>query len=29
VHRAMNELAWWNQYLKGGAGSRTSTSSPQ
>ena len=29
VHRAMNELAWWNQYLKGGGGARTSTSSPQ
>ena len=28
VHRAMNELAWWNQYLKGG-GAATRTSSQQ
>jgi dipeptidyl aminopeptidase/acylaminoacyl peptidase len=28
VHRAMNELAWWNQYLKGG-GAPTRTSSQQ
>jgi dipeptidyl aminopeptidase/acylaminoacyl peptidase len=27
VHRMLNELAWWNQYLKGGAAPRT-TSSP-
>jgi dipeptidyl aminopeptidase/acylaminoacyl peptidase len=25
VHRAMNELAWWNQYLKGAAVTRTSS----
>jgi dipeptidyl aminopeptidase/acylaminoacyl peptidase len=24
VHRALNELAWWNQYLKGGASQRSS-----
>jgi dipeptidyl aminopeptidase/acylaminoacyl peptidase len=27
VHRMLNELAWWNQYLKGGAATR-STSQP-
>jgi dipeptidyl aminopeptidase/acylaminoacyl peptidase len=27
VHRMLNELAWWNQYLKGGSAPRTTSSS--
>jgi dipeptidyl aminopeptidase/acylaminoacyl peptidase len=26
VHRMLNELAWWNQYLKGGSAPRTTSS---